>query len=688
MGTSFKIKKGVIRFAMLGEESLTNFVKVTILDKDTALVAGKMPGPRLTEGRPFYQESVSNKPHVDAEGNIGEPQWYPVEWDVSEFLGRDAVITVAHYDKEKMMAVDDFEFFDDYVGCLPTCMSVRDGVCNGGDETCFYFEEDLVPYVQVKSAGHAKGTYCRASFGPGSKLGPGIISMGYDYADWTDNDPTVLPLIEEREQMVMDHDAEKSEWLRKEKERGQKTDWMMTSSEMKVELSKIDEKWFELILEQDRKITAQRNLRKDMARNITIVVDDLQLQIAQAYADQSYARGDLDRLLNDPDMLELRERDADNDGVADEPARLQAKDAEYDALIAQLKEEKMGHQDELKSLVGDDAGWAGATLSYLALRNLPRCMYIEMRGSHFAISLPGPGATLWAYEPEIALDNGSVDGTHCVYNTIKPKCVAVSKGSMGLVKEMRATCKEEIFTGTCLNQCERFFCSAAYDKDGNGQGKDVSDKDACGRDDGDSPGAFDRCANCCGRLKPNDGWSSCLTRRRRRRLREAVTDAKQNPAFDAERFGDETYMYSKHECAEACLLTEGCIAYDVRKGACIVSTDCDATAGEGDGYRTGKWYVKKGVTREQLGMEPHGTPKKKRVRKNKPAPPLPADINEIMDVAVIAQDLVDDPMTEGHDMMDSTKADAGAGLAAGMDQGEDTFGAKETYEGNDAFEGR
>jgi hypothetical protein len=390
--------------------------------------------------------------------------------------------------------------------------------------------------------------------------------------------------------------------------------------------------------------------------------------------------------MTDPAMLELRERDSDNDGVADEPHRLQQKDAEFTALIQSLKEEKMTHQTELEGLVGDDAGWAGATLDYLAIRNLPRCMYIEMRGSHYAISLPGPGHTLWAYAPETDLDNGSVDGTHCVYNSIKPRCVAVSKGSMGFVKEMRATCKEEIFTGTCLNQCERFFCSAAYDKDGNGQGKDVSDKDACGRDDGDSPGAFDRCANCCGRLKPNDGWSSCLTRRRRRRLREAVTDAKTNPAFDAERFGDETYMYSKHECAEACLLTNGCMAYDVRKGACIVSTDCDATAGEGDGYRTGKWYVKKGTTREMMGMEPHGTPKKKRVRKNKPAPALGPDMNEILDVAVIAQDLVDDPMTEGHDMMDSAAKDAGAGLANGMGQEEDTFGAKETYEGNDAFE--
>merc|ERR550514_976079 len=237
-------------------------------------------------------------------------------------------------------------------------------------------------------------------------------------------------------------------------------------------------------------------------------------------------------------------------------------------------------------------------------------MFLEMRGSHYAISLPNEGATLWAYEPETSLAKDS----------------------------------------------------------GNKE-------DACGKDDGASPGAFDRCANCCGRLKPNDGWSSCLTRRRRRRLGEAVAASSSTPGFDADRFGDETYMYSKHECAEACLLSEGCMGFDVRNGACIITTACDATQGEGDGYRTGKWYIKKGTTREEMGMEPHGTPKKKKVRKNKPAPALGPDFNEIMDQAVIAQGLVDDPMTEGHDMADLGQDEAGAALAAGMQQDEDTFGA-------------
>jgi len=439
MGTSFTIKKGTVRFAMLGEESPTNFVKLTILDKGTALVAGKMPGPRLTEGRPYHQEAVSNKRKVDPES-----------------------------------------------------------------------------------------------------------------------------------------------------------------------------------------------------------------------------------------------------GEAGEPDRLQKADAAYDELIAQLRNDRIATQKELEALVGEDAGWAGATLDYLSIRHLPRCLFIEMRGSHFGISLPEPGATLWGYEPEPSLDNGSVMGTHCVYNTIKPRCVAISKGSMGFVKEMRATCEEEIFTGTCLNQCERFFCSDSYDKDGNS-----NDREVCGKDDGDSPGAFDRCANCCGRLTSQEGWSSCLTRRRRRRLREAVTATRQHRATRGARafgeenmsFGDEAYKYSKHECAQACLGVDGCLGYDVREGACIITKNCDATQGEGDGYRTGKWYIKKGTTREEMGMEPHGTPKKKKVRKNKPAPPLDPDLNELMDIAVIAQDLVDDPMTEGHDMQNKEEAgEAGAALAAGMNQEADEFGMKETFE--------
>merc|ERR1719453_2382841 len=419
--------------------------------------------------------------------------------------------------------------------------------------------------------------------------------MGYDYADWTDNDPTVLPLLAERDQMVIDHDAEKSEFLRKEKERGQKTDWMMTSSEMKVELGGIDEKWFALILEMDQKIEAQRNLRKDMARNITMVIDGFQLQIAQAYANQSFVRGDLDHLMNDPSMLEMRERDSNNDGVADEPDRLQKADAAYDELILQLRNDRIATQKELEALVGEDAGWAGATLDYLSLRHLPRCLSIEMRGSHYAIALPEPGATLWAYEPEPSLDNGSVMGTHCVYNTIKPRCVAISKGSMAFVKEMRATCEEEIFEGNCLDQCARFFCSSDYDKDGGGEDDIGVSLDGAKGQDGamaKSPGAFDRCANCCGRLSIHEGWSSCLTRRRRRRLREATSQHKAHcahrgaKAFNIE--DEEDYKYSKHECAESCLLTEGCIAWDVREGACIISKHCDATAGEGNGYRTGK----------------------------------------------------------------------------------------------------
>jgi len=639
-GTVFTIKKNTLRFSLRGEPTQQNFVKITIMDKGQAMVKGKMPGAKTLEGRPYFQEGVSNKRRDDGDmGEEGEAEWYPVEWDLTEYTGRDGFIQIGHFDKEKDMSIDEFEFFEDFSGCLPSCMAVRDGVCNGGDETCFYFEEDLVPYVQVKSAGHGHGTFCRASFGTGTKLGGGIISMGYDYADWTDEYPTILPMLEAREQMVLDHDKEKALWLQKEKDKGlndhletsdgESDGWMMSSSEMRVELNKIDEDWEDKYIEADRAILAARNLAKDQARELTMGIDQIQLNIAEKYRTQALLRPEKDDLtLEEQEAGREAEIDAQIEGLTEE--------------IQALKVEKFAQEDILTAMVGDDAGWAGAVLDYLTIKRLPRCMYLEMRGSHYAISLPEAGATLWAYEPEPSLDNGSVDGSHCVYNTIKPRCVAVSKGSGEFEKTMRATCKEEIFEGNCLNQCERFFCSSSYDKDGNGA-QDTGDRDACGKDDGESPGAFDRCANCCGRLSVHEGWSSCLTRRRRRRLREAVKSNKQMKAFDAE--GEEGYTYSKHECAQACLVSEGCVAYDVRNGACIIARECDAKAGEGDGFRTGKWMVRKGLEREQLGMEPENT-KKKRKRRPRPPPAVDPEVAALLDEVADAADDVED-MGEG-----------------------------------------
>merc|ERR1740130_2276670 len=280
-GTVFTIKKNTLRFSLRGEPTQQNFVKITIMDKGQAMVKGKMPGAKTLEGRLYFQEGVSN-------------------------TGRDGFIQIGHFDKEKDMSIDEFEFFEDFSGCLPSCMAVRDGVCNGGDETCFYFEEDLVPYVQVKSAGHGHGTFCRASFGTGTKLGGGIISMGYDYADWTDEYPTILPMLEAREQMVLDHDKEKALWLQKEKDKGlndhletsdgESDGWMMSSSEMRVELNKIGEDWEDKYIEADRAILAARNLAKDQARELTMGIDHIQLNIAEKYRTQALLRPEKDDL--------------------------------------------------------------------------------------------------------------------------------------------------------------------------------------------------------------------------------------------------------------------------------------------------------------------------------------------------------------------------------------------------------
>lgn len=239
---------------------------------------------------------------------------------------------------------------------------------------------------------------------------------------------------------------------------------------------------------------------------------------------------------------------------------------------------------------------------------------------------------------------------------------------------MHANCKEEIFEGTCYNQCARFFCSDAYDKDGNGS-RDQGDKDACGKDDADSPGAYDRCANCCGRLSANDGWSSCLTRRRRRRLREAVQ------TFDIN--DDEDHKYSRAECAEACLSSDGCIAFDTRAGACIISSECNHAAGEGDGFRTGKWYVKlisdPTLTKEekdiafalQLGRdEDYGKPKKRRVKKNKASKyenTLAEDQQEIAEQMQDVRDNVELTAEQQQEQLEALEAERTKQLGASAD---------------------
>merc|ERR1719424_810715 len=452
--------------------------------------------------------------------------------------------------------------------------------------------------------------------------------MGYDYADWTDTHADVKAAIQVYDDLVMEHDAVKSEFLRKEKAKGQNDHeeenhgdsdgWMMESDAIHAKIAEIDNDFEEKLYEQ--KLEIQR-IREELYRKISEMEQSnnaLKDQLRTSIMTESESWGAKKRIESSGAVLEPGWKEEYNNVIK---AEMEVQEG--------LKLKLTAAQVEINELRGGDSGWAGSTLDYLSIRRLPRCIELEMRGSHYAVKVPGQSsATLWAYEPEPTLDNAktsaqSVDGTHCVFNSIKPRCLSVSKGDGQFTKDMHANCKEEIFEGTCYNQCARFFCSEAYDKDGNGSA-DSSDKDACGKDDADSPGAYDRCANCCGRLSENDGWSSCLTRRRRRRLREAVT------TFDNE--GSEDHRYSRHECAESCLQTDGCIAFDTREGACIISKECDHAAGEGGGFRTGKWYVKKisdptltqieldEAYALQLGRDAdYGKPKKRRVRKDKAA---------------------------------------------------------------------
>jgi len=62
-------------------------------------------------------------------------------------------------------------------------MSIKDATCGG--KTCFYLEDDTVPYINVKPTNERKGVYCRGADikQGGSKIGPGIEQMGNSKQD-------------------------------------------------------------------------------------------------------------------------------------------------------------------------------------------------------------------------------------------------------------------------------------------------------------------------------------------------------------------------------------------------------------------------------------------------------------------------------------------------------------------------
>jgi hypothetical protein len=172
MEREITIKKNTLTFALKGEQSLSKFVKLTI--KNT----------KANQEHKAYKD----QPFIMETPDATDGDWYPVNWDLSEFVGRKAKIEVTDVDPNGGVSVDEFTWFSERSSCLPSCMAIRDGICSG--ETCFYFENDNRAYVNVKQISDLEATYCRQ--GPlrdgGSPIGGGIREM------WIDNGPNPVLL--------------------------------------------------------------------------------------------------------------------------------------------------------------------------------------------------------------------------------------------------------------------------------------------------------------------------------------------------------------------------------------------------------------------------------------------------------------------------------------------------------------
>jgi len=405
MSTEFKIKKNTFSFLMSGDPSAMNYVKLTVKNSKVAKAS------KALEGMPFITQTVSG---------VG---WYPVEWDVSSYVGETAVLTVKDFDPNASVAVDSFGQFNDKHECLPSCMKIQDDTCAG--ETCFYFENDEVPYTKVKAVDEGiSGMYCRAGSrkAGGSPIGPGIEAMS----------------------------------------------------------------------------------------------------------------------------------------------------------------------------VGG-SGQVFARTSYLTASTIPRCLNIDPRGSHYAISvaettLGDDGAKMtYAYSPSNMGEKAS-----CVYETLKPRCVAYSKPSVAYKVVKRLPCKAEMYKATCFDSCYAIHCAD-------------TGKSACGK-----AKAFQDCARCCG--SNNNVASGCF--RRRRRLGAAVEEV----ATVAEGFKS---MYTENECASRCLDDMTCIAWMLENGACMLGSFCDSSLDMdpenpgSQGFEKGTWNVWKDLKPKDITSIPKPAKEQKKNKKKK-----------------------------------------------------------------------
>lgn len=221
---------------------------------------------------------------------------------------------------------------------------------------------------------------------------------------------------------------------------------------------------------------------------------------------------------------------------------------------------------------------------------LPRCFNIELRGSHIAVTVAEailgnnkPRRT-FAYSPAPQLSPLA----HCVYPTLKARCVAHSKPSAAFDEQKAVLCNSMVYRPTCFDQCYSIHCP-------------YHGEQACGNSK-----SFQDCATCCD--NNSNEASGCFRRRRR------LGGAGSKPMA---LLGEDDATYTENECAASCLDMDGCIGFQVKKGMCLLTDKCGKGSDDGS-FERGTWNIHIDESFE--------APKRRRRRRKKPVPepPTPA----------------------------------------------------------------
>jgi len=253
-------------------------------------------------------------------------------------------------------------------------------------------------------------------------------------------------------------------------------------------------------------------------------------------------------------------------------------------------------------------------LTYLTASVLPRCLSIDMKGSHYAIKTAD--SVLGGSDNRMTYAFERSEGTvHCVYRTLKPRCLDYSDALSAYKPEKKIYCQAiESQPLGCFDMCQQLHC-----KEGEVCGKSKS---------------FNDCAQCCG---ANNGRTSGCFRRRRRlgSKKEGFVGGR----VAANKMKAEAELAEKHTeivgeavsntgCAKQCLNDPSCSAYNPAGDSCNLGKFCTKSTMIPNQPKA-DWFVWKGYTQEDLGIvkkssDQKKTPKqegKKRKKKKKAKKP-------------------------------------------------------------------